>query len=72
MTPVPQRVNVTGGAANPGSTVHLLMQDGDVKMMVESPEQVMEEIRLRATQVSSVLEGIFLEPHGQPRWGINE
>ena len=41
-------------------------------MMAENPEQVMEEIQLRATQVSSVLEGILLEPHGRPNWGINE
>lgn len=69
MTPVQQTANVTGGAV---SAVHLMITEGDVKMMAESPEQVMEEIRLRAEQVSSVLEGIFLEPHGQPRWGINE
>ena len=72
MTPVQQTVNVTGGAGGAGSAVHLLITEQNVKLIVESPEQVMEEIELRATQVSSVLEGIFLEPHGQPRWGINE
>jgi hypothetical protein len=40
--------------------------------MVENPAKIMEEIRVRAEQVSSVLEGILLEPHGQPRWGLNE
>ena len=45
---------------------------GEVRRMAEDPEQVMEEIALRATQVGSVLEGIFREPHGQPRWGVNE
>jgi hypothetical protein len=32
----------------------------------------MEEMWVRATQVSSVLENILREPHGVPRWGINE
>lgn len=62
---------VSGGAGGIGA-VHLLLTQGDVKMMVENPEQVMEEIRLRAEQVSSVLEHILSEPHGVPRWGINE
>jgi hypothetical protein len=35
-------------------------------------ERLMEEIRLRATLVGPVLEGILREPHGQPRWGLNE
>ena len=69
MDPVQQMVSNTGGT---GSVAHLLIAEGDVKMMAEDPERVMEEIALRATQVGSVLEGIFLEPHGQPRWGLNE
>jgi hypothetical protein len=62
--------NVSSGGGM--SAVHLLLTQGEVKLMVENPEQVMEEIRLRAEQVSSVLESILMEPHGQPRWGINE
>jgi hypothetical protein len=69
MSPVQQTVNVTSAA---GSPVHLLITQGDIKTMAESPEQAMEEIELRATQVSAVLEGIFLEPHGYPQWGLNE
>ena len=62
MNPVQQTVHPTG------STVPLLIAQGEVQMMVESPEQVMEEIQVRATQVSSVLESIFQEPQNEPRW----
>ena len=69
MNPVQQTVSNTGGA---GSVVHLTVTATDVKTVVEDPEQVMEEMWLRATQVSSVLENILREPHGEPRWGLNE
>ena len=64
-----QTVSNTGGA---NSVVHLMVSGEDGKQTVEAPEQVMEEMWLRATQVSSVLENILREPHGVPRWGINE
>lgn len=54
------------------AAVHLLLPEGDVKMAVEDPEQVMAEIQLRATQVSSVLEAILSESHDRPDWGLNE
>ena len=57
------------GASN---VVHLLVTQGDVKLKAEDPERVMEEMWVRATQVSSVLENILHEPHGEPRWGLNE
>jgi hypothetical protein len=63
--------SVSGGTDITG-VVHLLLTEGEVKMMAENPEKVIEQIRVRAEQVSSVLEGILLEPHGQPRWGLNE
>jgi len=69
MNPVQQTVSNTGGA---DSVVHLTISADDVKMMAEDPERVMEEMWQRATQVSSVLENILREPHGVPRWGINE
>jgi hypothetical protein len=52
--------------------VHLLLSDKGVKLTVEDPEQVIEEIRMRATKVGSILEGILLEPHGQSDWGLND
>lgn len=69
MNPVQQPASNTGGAE---SVIHLLVTADEVKMMAEDPEQVIEEIEFRATQVSSVLEDILREPHGVPRWGINE
>jgi hypothetical protein len=69
MNPVQQTVSNTGVAE---SVVALTVRADDVKLMAEDPEQVMEEIWVRATQISSVLENILLEPHGVPRWGLNE
>jgi hypothetical protein len=63
--------NFVGGSGN-AEAVHLLLTEGDVRMMAENPEQVMEDIRVRATMVSSVLEDILLEPHGRSDWGLNE
>jgi hypothetical protein len=69
MNPVQQPASNTGGVE---SVVPLLIAADEVKMTAEDPEQMMEEMWLRATQVSSVLENILQEPHGVPRWGINE
>ena len=52
--------------------IRLLLAQGELSVTVASPEQVIDEIEARATQVSSILEGILLEPHGHPRWGLNE
>ena len=60
------------GASGAGGTVHLLITEGDVRLMAEDPEQVMEEIELRATSVGPVLEAIFRESQGHAHWGINE
>jgi hypothetical protein len=62
-------VSNTGGT---DSVVHLLVKGGSSNVMPEDPERVMEEMWLRATRVSSVLENILHEPHGEPRWGLNE
>jgi hypothetical protein len=69
MNPVQQTVSNTGVA---DSVVALTVSADDVKLMAEDPERVMEEMWVRATQVSSVLENILQEPHGVPRWGLNE
>lgn len=71
MTTARQTLSVTSATAGIGA-VHLLLTEGDVKRMAENPERVMRDIELRATQVSSVLENILLEPHGRPDWGIND
>jgi hypothetical protein len=69
VNPTQHTVSNTGGAVN---LVPLLVRPEDVKMMAEDPEHVMEEMWLRATRVGSVLEDILHEPHGEPRWGLNE
>jgi predicted HAD superfamily Cof-like phosphohydrolase len=58
--------------ADDAMAAHLLMTEGDGALMAADPERVMEEIEVRATQVSSTLESILLAPHGEPRWGLNE
>lgn len=62
-------VQQTIGAAT--NVAPLLLTEGDVQRMAESPEQVMEEIWVRATQVSSTLESIFHEPHREPQWDMD-
>ena len=69
MTPMQQSVSNTVGA---NSVVHLLVTDGKTAVMAQDPEQVMEEMWQRATQVGSVLEDILQEPRGISRWGLNE
>jgi len=64
--------NMAAGLAAGEHAVPLLLTEGDVKMMAHYPERVMEDIQMRATQISRTLESILHEPHGQPRWGINE
>jgi hypothetical protein len=71
MTPTNQLRNVTGSADGVGA-VHLLLAQGEGQWMAEDPELVMADLQRRAEEVSSLLEGILLEPHGIPRWGINE
>lgn len=60
------------GGADSVVAVHLLLSDNEVTVSVDNPERVMEELQARASTVSSVLEGILLEPHGRPDWGLND
>lgn len=69
MNPAPQ---IMGAAGNPEPQVHLLITAGDVALMATNPEVAIEEIRVRATQMSSVLEAILRDTHGHIDWGINE
>ncbi len=63
---------ISGSAASGNHAVHLMLTEGEVRTMAENPERAMEEIHLRATKMSQVLEKILQESHGIPRWGINE
>ena len=71
MNSTQQTQNVSGNQAGLGA-VHLLLTEGELRVIVEAPERVMEQIHQRAEQVSSVLEGILRESHGHSRWGLNE
>jgi hypothetical protein len=71
MTFTQETRGVISGAGGMES-VHLLLTEGDVRMMADDPKRVMEELEARATQLSAVLEEILQEPHGEPRWGLNE
>ncbi len=57
---------------NPVTVPPVPISEDDLKLMAESPEEVMEEIRVRATEIGSVLEGILREDHGNSHWGLNE
>ena len=60
------------GIVGPESAVHFMNADVDVKDRPTDPEEIREEMWVRATKVGSVLENILHEKHGQVRWGINE
>ena len=63
---------ISGNTASGNHAVHLMLTEGEVRTMAENPDKAMEEIHLRATKMSQVLEKILQESHGIPRWGINE
>ena len=69
MNPVRQ---TAGGTPIPDVQAHLLIADGDIELMATNPEVAMEEIRVRATQISSVLSDILKDTHAHPHWGLNE
>jgi len=71
MTPARQTMTATPTLAG-AEAVHLMLTEGDVRMMAENPEQVIQEIELRATVLSSVLTDILSEPHDRPDWGLND
>lgn len=69
MNTQPQMANATGVK---DCVIHLMLKEGKTELAPTEPERMMEEFRVRATQVGSVLEGILHEPHGQALWGLNE
>lgn len=50
----------------------LLLTDVEVKLIEQNPEKFVEEVHVRATQMSRVLEDFLRESHGEPRWGLND
>lgn len=58
---------------NSGScAVHLLLTQGEIRLLAGDPQRMEEEFLLRATKMSQVLEDILRHSHGEPHWGINE
>lgn len=69
MNPTPNMLSspvITEGA------IHLLLTEGDVPTMTSNPDHVIQDIHLRATRMSVVLEQIMREPHNEPDWGLND
>jgi hypothetical protein len=64
--------NISLAAIGEMPSVHLLLTEGDVELMAKDPDRVMEDIRMRTTEMGSVLEEILSQSHGEPRWGLNE
>jgi len=54
------------------SVVHLMVKDSPAELKAAEPERMQEEFRVRATQMSPILEGILHESHGHSLWGLNE
>ena len=43
--------------------IHVLLPEGKAVLMPKNSEEVMEQIRLRATILGPILEGILHDPH---------
>jgi hypothetical protein len=52
--------------------VHLLLTQGEIRVLAEDPQRMEEEFLLRATKMSQVLEEILRHSHRETHWGINE
>ena len=45
--------------------IHLLLPEGKAGLMPKNSAEVMEQIRLRATFIGPILEGILHDPHAR-------
>ena len=52
------------GTAAKECVIHMLLPEGKIGLTPKDSEEVMEQIRLRATIIGPVLEGIMHDPHG--------
>ena len=64
--------HLVSNSSDTACVVHLLLREGDAGMAPQDPERMMEDIWARATLMGPVMERILHEPHGEPRWGLNE
>ena len=63
---------ISGAAVGGSHAVHVLCMEGNMKLTAHDLEEVLEDIRMRATKVGCILEGILHEPHGEAKWNLNE
>jgi len=64
--------NITGSTDGGTHAVHLLLREGEVRLLASDPEKAMKEIEVRAQTISRVLEQILHEPHGGSDRGLYE
>jgi hypothetical protein len=71
VNPVRQLVDDTKGNGVPAQPQ---IATGELGILVEKPEVVMEKIHLQATYLGPVMEELLRAAHGrgESRWGINE
>jgi hypothetical protein len=62
----------SGKVANDSRGVLVTLKREVDRESQNTPEKDMEEIHMRATKMSRVLEKILHEPHGMPGWGKGE
>ena len=62
MNPVQQLANST---TTSHCVIHVLLPEDKAGQMPKDSEEVMEQIRLRATMVGPILDGILHDPHAQ-------
>ena len=60
--------NITGSTDGGSHAIHLLLREGEVRLLASDPEKAMKEIEVRARTIGRVLEEILHEPHGGPDW----
>lgn len=68
--------DMTDDTRKTGGVPHLILSEYEAGLLPDDPgkltERRLEELTKRATVLGPVLEAILREPHGQPRWGLNE
>jgi hypothetical protein len=63
---------VVNDGGSPGGAVHLSIATPGLSLAAEESERVLEQINLRATQLSQVLEEILNQPHDVPHWEVDD
>jgi len=62
----------TGTGINPTSHAHLLAMESGGQCVLETPEEVINEVVFRATYVTALMEEMFREAESQDKWEVDE